>query len=100
MKKHVVGLAAVALAVPATAAAADPVSAVKADAAKLQADVSAAHGALIADAQKLAADATAAKGKSKADAKAAIETWRIDYNTRASAQLAQWGHAAAVCQDH
>ena len=51
MKKHVVGLAAVALAVPAAAAAADPVAAVKADAAKLQADVSAAHDALIADAQ-------------------------------------------------
>ena len=66
MKKYVLALsaltAAAALGPAAATSAADPVAAVKADLAKLQADVTAKRNVIVADAQKLAADAAAAKG--------------------------------------
>src|SRR5436190_21888062 len=65
---------AAALAVPALASGqADPVSAVKADLAKLRTDVTATSATIVADAQKLTADATAAKGGTKAQAKASVK---------------------------
>lgn len=57
----------------AVARAADPLSAVKADIAKLEADAQSAHDALVADAQQIVSDAKAAKGGSKEQAKATIK---------------------------
>jgi hypothetical protein len=77
MKKQILGLIVLAgaLAVPALAGAdTAPVAAVKADLAKLQADVQAKHDTIIAHAHKLATDAAAAKSApTRKDARAAIQ---------------------------
>jgi hypothetical protein len=74
-KRHILGAAGVvtALAAPAAFAAGDPVAAVKADLAKLQADATSARATIVPDAQKLASAALAAKGSTKAQAVGAVK---------------------------
>jgi hypothetical protein len=80
VKKTIALLAVVAggvgLAAPAALADTDPLAAVRADVAKVEADATARHDLVIADAQKLQADAQAAVGGTKDAAKATIQADR------------------------
>lgn len=80
MKKTIALLAVVAgsvgVAAPAALADTDPLAAVRADVAKVEADATARHDLVIADAQKLQADAQAAAGGTKDAAKATIQADR------------------------
>ncbi len=77
--------------VPVAALAATPIDTVKADLAKLTADVQTKHDAVVADAQKLQADATSLVGTS--DKKAARATIKAD----AQKLTTDWHSLLSVC---